>query len=299
MAGRTATIPLSDIRENIVALRAVNKESEEFLGLRDSIRSLGVLNPPSVRPAADAPGKYDLVDGLHRVTAARDAGLSEVPVNILDINEGQVLIAQVMANVHKVETRPVEYSKQLVRILGQNPTMTASDLSTTLGKSQTWVSERLGLVKLHPDVAKLVDGGQINLSNAYPLAKLPPTEQVNFVDAAMTMQPTEFAPTVQARAKELRDAARQGRDAKPAEFQPVQHLRKLSEIKDALGNQDALVELANSQGAKKAPDVIKLVLSWVLSVDPITAAQQKERHAEREAKKNAQAAEVAAAVAGT
>jgi ParB/RepB/Spo0J family partition protein len=306
------TVHIGLIRENQVALRSVNKDSEAYIGLRDSISQVGILSPISVRPAGDTPGTYELVDGLHRFSAAKDAGLEQVPVNILDINEGQVALAQIMANVHRVETRPVEYSRQLVRILTANPTWTINELATKLGKSGTWLGERLNLTKLSAEIAKLVDEGKMNLTNAYVLAKLPPAEQVNFLDSAISMPPTEFGPTVQARVKEIRDAARQGREANPTGFVAVQTLRKMSEIKDAFTNPASVTEIATSQGLTSPADVAKAILAWVLNNDPASIATQQDKYnareaekaaakakrlADAEAKKNKDAAAVAAEVA--
>ncbi len=71
-----------------------------------------MLLPITVREVRDpdtGQKYYSLIDGLHRYNAAQDAGLEEIPCHVLTMDELQVLEAQLMANVHKVETRPVEY----------------------------------------------------------------------------------------------------------------------------------------------------------------------------------------------
>lgn len=278
-------IPIIEIRENPVALRAVNLESEEFIGLRDSIAQNGIMNPISVREKMDEATSeiyYELIDGLHRFTAAREAGLEIIPVNILDLEDTQALEAQVMANVHKVETRPVEYTRQLQRIFTANPTMTVNDMATRLCKSPAWVAQRLGLLKLEPSVQKLVDDGQINLPNAYALAKLPQEEQVKFIDQAMTMGTAEFVPTINARTKELRDAARQGRSAAPAAFQAVPHCRKMGEIKAELDHPTAGPQLCAQQDLEDAAAGFALGVAWVLSVDPASILTQKAKYDARQ-----------------
>lgn len=308
-------VAISSVRENPVALRAVNKKDESYAGLVDSIASVGVLSPITVREMKDAEtGQkyYSLVDGLHRYNAAIDAGLEDIPVQVITADDAAVLELQLMANIHKVETRPVEYSKQLSRILANNPTMTAQELSVKLGMSPTWVSQRLGLVKLDDKVSSLVDDGTINLSNAYVLAKLPVEEQASFVERAMTMPPAEFTPTVNNRVKELRDAKRQGREAKPTEFVPIPHIRKLGEIKSEIDNNQQVLNLVREQGLKTPAEIVRLTLEWALHLDPVSLeaakakadarAREEEdkkaaRKAERDAKKAAAAAEAQAAVA--
>ena len=272
-----AEIPLSKIRENPSALRAVNRTGESYLELVESIRKEGVLNPILVREVRDPDSNemvYGLVDGLHRFSGAQDAGLETIPAKIVAMDDAKVLIAQIMTNVHKVETRPAEYSAQLNRILAWEPLLTLSELAARLGKSPTWVTETLRLVKLDDSIQELVNTGEINLSNAYALAKLPPEEQANFLDRAMTQSPQEFVPAVSARVKELRDAKRQGREAKPAEFQPVAHVRKIAELRELATDKTAAVKVANMLKVSDVDSFI-LGLQFAVHLDPISVEQQR------------------------
>jgi len=284
-----SVVKVADIRENPVALRAVDRESEKFIGLRDSVASVGLLNPFSVRKREEnIDGKitayYELIDGLHRYSAALDVGLVEVPVLVKDISDVEVYEAQIMANVHKAETRAVEYTKQLNRVLSVNPTMTIADLAARLAKSGAWVSSRLGLLKLADPIAKMVDDGKIKVSNAIALAKLPQGEQPHFVDQAITMGVEEFIPTINARAKELRDAARAGKRAAPAEFIPIARVQKMSELKNELENPTIGPELIRSCKVKTAIDGFALGVAWVLNLDPNSVEVQRTK---AEAKKQA------------
>lgn len=286
MATQLREIPLSKIRENPVALRTVNRESEEYLGLVESIRRNGVLNSISVRETVDLDTKeklYGLVDGLHRFTASKDAGRETIPAQVMDYDDAQTLEVQVIANVHKVETRPVEYSKQLMQILTANPTLTVTELATRLSKSAQWLSDRLGLSKLSEDIGKLVDEDKLPLVNAYALSKLPLEEQPNFLERAMTMTPGEFLPTTNARVKEIRDAKRQGRNANPAEFVPVAHLRKIGEMKDELNNGTVSKVLVTKHNVKNPADAFALGVAWALHMDPDSIAAAKQKDADRKA----------------
>lgn len=279
------TIPIIQIRENPVALRGVNKTGEAFMGLVDSIKRIGVMNAITVTPKVDPNNKqeyYQIVDGLHRYMAACEAGLKEIPAQVMNLTEAQGLEAQLMANVHKVETRPVEYSKQLLRILSANPTMTASELSARLGKSPGWVGERLGLLKLDDNIAKIVNDNKMSLSNAYAIAKLEGEEQKNFIDRAMTMTPQEFVPLVEARVKQIREARRQGKDSAPAEFVAVPHLQKLAILKSEFEKPTILPALLKKQNVTSALEAAKLALAWVLHMDAMSIEQAKAQEAQRQ-----------------
>lgn len=308
-------IEIAKIRENPVALRSVNKQDEQYIGLVDSIRTNGVLMPILVREVRDPDTgeiHFGLVDGLQRFNASQDAGKTTIPANVVSLSDAEVLEAQIITNVHRVETRPVEYSQQLIRILAGNPTMTVKELAAKLSKGPSWVSERLGLVKLTAAIASLVDEGTINLSNAYALAKLPEDEQANFIERSMTMTPQEFVPTVNARVKEIRDARRQGRDPAPQEFVAVPHMQKLADLKGELENPTIGPVLVQQVGAKTPLDGFALGVAWALHMDPasIEAARRKDeerkaaleaekarKKAEREAKRAADATQTAAAIA--
>jgi len=277
-------ITLASIRENPVALRSVNRESEEYKGLVDSIKNVGFMGTITVRKKNDPETKvefYELVDGLHRFCAAADAGLKQINVDCVNLSDDSVMEAQIMANIHKVETRPIEYSKQLLRILSRNPLMTEAELAAKLGKSPQWISERLNLTRItNPKIMGLVNEGKIKLANAYALAKLPAEEMADFVDRAMTKQPDEFVPEVQARVKEIREAKRKGDDAPPAEFVPVQYCQKLKDIKGEIeaGSVRAILRglAPNSFDAG-----FEMALKWILHVDPKSSATQKTEDEQR------------------
>lgn len=273
-------VAIEDIRENPVALRAVDRESEAFAGLRDSIALTGLLNAISLRKKTEIIDGvevtyYELIDGLHRYCACRDADLKEIPAILKDLSDTEVEEAQVMANAHRIETHPVEYTRALNRILAGNPTMTAAELAGRLSKSSTWVSQRLGLLKLSKEIAALVDDGKIKLSNAIALCKLPQEDQVNYVDSAMTMGADEFVPTIQARQKVLRDAARAGRAAKPAEFVPIMRLQKMSDLKSELESPVIGPNLVKAEKAKTAAAGFQLGIAWALNIDKASVDAQR------------------------
>jgi ParB/RepB/Spo0J family partition protein len=299
-------VSLDKIQENPVALRQVDRSSEAYLELVESVKVRGVLNPINVRKVKSDNGDevYGLVDGLHRTSAARDAGLAAIPAQIIDMDDAEVLEAQIIANVHKIETKPAQYSKQLIRILNQNPLMTLNELATKLGKSHAWLNTRLSLNKLNEKIQGLVDEGKVNLTNAYALSKLPEEEQVSFLDNAMTMGPNEFVPTVNNRVKELKDSKKQGRAAGAAEFVPAAYLQKASTIKEELASPKVLLSLLHKLNVKTREDAVKLALEWVLHLDADSVevarqkweAARKEREdakARRQAEKQKDAAETA------
>jgi ParB/RepB/Spo0J family partition protein len=281
-------IALDQIHEPDEGLRKVDKTKEDYLGLVESIRAKGVITPISVREIIDPETKetiFGLVDGLQRFTASKDAGLETIPAQVISCADGELIEAQIMANVHKIETKPVEYSRALLKILQDNPLMARAELARRLAKTGAWISERLGLLKLTDDIGKLVDEDKIGLSNAYALAKLDPEEQADFVDRAMTMTPQQFAPTVNARVKEIRDAKRKGKDAAPEVFKPVPLLRPRKELVLEYENPKVGPVLCKEVKPPSVPLAFALGVAWALNMDPRSQEIQKARDEERRAEK--------------
>jgi len=286
MATQLLHIPLDKIIEPDEKLRQVDKEDERYEGLVDSVKAKGILNPINVREIKDPESGetiYGLVDGLHRFEASKDAGKDTIPAQVISVEDGEMIETQILANVHKIETKPVEYSKALLKLLQDNPLLARSELAAKLCKTSAWISERLGLLKLVEAIGKLVDDDKIGLSNAYAMARLPQEEQTEFVDRAIAMPPQQFAATVNARVKELREAKRQGRDAKPAEFQAIAILRTRKELTEEMEKPEIGKLLCSTNKPKNIEQAFALAVKWALNLDPNSIEIQKAKDEERRA----------------
>jgi hypothetical protein len=60
-------------------------------------------------------------------------------------DDEQIREYPIIRSAHKVKTTPIEYSRQLRRIMDRNPTLTVPKLAFELGKSPKWISEQLSL----------------------------------------------------------------------------------------------------------------------------------------------------------
>lgn len=270
------TIPIVQIKENPIALRTVDKSSEEYICLRDSIAAKGILNPISVRPIGE---EYEIIDGLHRYTAAKESGQSYLPVSILHFDDLQVLEAQLTGNIQYVKTTPLAITKQIHRILEVNPTWSIADLASKLCKSPAWINNRLGLLKLEPTISEDVEKGTINITNAIALAKLPRKEQLDHKEVATA--PSERAlPILAARVREIKYAKRKGRGP-AATFTPVPYYRKMSILKDIQQVNQAASQLIKGAASGEA---FALGVLWAINMDPISVEKQVSQYKERQQK---------------
>jgi ParB/RepB/Spo0J family partition protein len=294
-----AKIPLKKIRENSEALRtAVDKQDEDYIQLVDSVKKRGIMNPILVREIKDpASGEilYGLIDGLHRFNAAMDAGLNEIPAQIGSLKDADLIEAQILANVHRIETKAVQYTKALIKIMSANPLLTMTELASRLSKSNSWLRDRLQLVKLNEPIQKLVDSGDIGLANAYALAKLPPEKQDELANQAISLSPNEFIPIATSAYKAIRDARSEGRAPAEEGFVPVPRLQRPVTLKEELAA-FAKKEFTSSkvgtlvlQQVQNQPDEVKLMclasaeiaLKYSMHLDPESVEFDRHRYEQR------------------
>lgn len=280
-------IPVKSIRENPEALRGVNRKDEEWQLLRDSVEKHGVLTPIIVREISDpetGESYFGLVDGLQRFTAASELGLPEIPANIVDKDESEVIETQFIANAKRIQTKPAEYARAILHILERNPLLTKRELSQRLSMTESWLDNLLKLNELEPALQKLVDEGAICAANGISLAKLPPEEQMANMDLAQTMGAAEFTKRIALRVKEINEAKRKGRDAAPQEWQPFPHPRKPAEIKEEFENPRIGAELVKKMGCKNAVDGFKAGIAWVCQMDPVSVEALRQKEEDRKLK---------------
>lgn len=278
---RVEMIPVHQIKPSEFALRSVDKTNEEYLQLVESIRQQGVLNAVLVTDVGQ--GVFGLVDGLHRVTAAKDAGVTTIPAVIRSMDDTRMMEAQIIANIHKVETKPMEYTKQLFKLLAADPLLTKGDLAEKLSVTTSWLDTRLSLNNLTPAIQELVNDGRIGLANAYSLAKLPAEEQGDFVDRAITDAPTMFVPTVAVRVKAIKEANRKGKEAAPAEFTAIPRLQPRPAVEAEKDNFKVGSKLIEQLGATTVQEGWQAAIQWVLQLDPDSVAAQRKRYEDRKA----------------
>jgi len=272
-------IPLAEIVEPWMILRVVNRGSVEYLELRDSLGAVGFLNSICVRPCKRKPRKVEVVDGLYRFTAAKDLDLPAAPCIVkYNLTNEDVLAAQIQANALRPETTPVEYARQIKKIMEATPGMRMAELCGRLHKNPEWIAHQLLLLALSKRLQLAVERGEIPLLSAYALARVPPTRQMQFEEQAKTMTVAEFVPMVNAFVKHFKEGVKKGKmDAFLLEdFKPHPHMRL---IRDVLAEyDDHQLGALYLTGAQCTTPISAwyLALQWVLHLDAASVAEQRE-----------------------
>ncbi len=193
-------IPLANIQPSKTNPRKSfdSKKLEELAG---SVKSHGVLEPVLVRPlpgAAVALDKHEIVAGERRFRAATIAQLSEIPCIVRQLSDEETLEIQVIENVQRDDLHPMEEAqgyRDLTRLFKHS----IEDIAAKVGKSGSYIAQRMSLTRLAPAVQKMFLDDKLNLSIALMIARIP----VHDLHAKVAKEITAHGGMTVARAREV------------------------------------------------------------------------------------------------
>lgn len=282
--GNQKRIDLSLVKEPKVKLRDVDVKSVEFRQLCDTMKEDGLLNPISVQDyvqySEEEPEKvifegYMIVDGLHRLYAARELGWTEIEALVKPQSDAETItLHSMIGNLQRKATKPAEYAKSLRELLRLNPTWGEAGLATRLGVTTEFIQRRLRLERLVPELQKAVDAGDLNLAQAHVLAGLPEAEQATMYESSKGEDAGAFIARVQKRQRELAQEKR-GQESAPAVFEPVARCRKLDEVKSAIDDPSTINAFLAVVNASSPQEGAIAALRWAINLDPHSVADQK------------------------
>ena len=169
-------LPIADIERNKYQPRTIFDE-EKLNELSSSIKENGVIQPIAVRPNKYEKGKFEIVAGERRWLAAQRAGLNEVPVIVLDINDQKSLEIAIVENVQRQDLNIIEEAKgyqRLVKEFGYDH----EKISKFMSKSRSHVSNTLRLLSLPNDIIGLLEEEKLTAGQARPLIGLPNASEI-------------------------------------------------------------------------------------------------------------------------
>lgn len=159
---RTVTLRIADIEPNRDQPRR-HFDAEALAELTESIRQHGVLQPLLVRPLPA--GGYRIVAGERRWRAAREAGLSEVPVVIREMSDREADELALIENLQRADLNPMEEALGYQRLMAEYG-LTQEETAQVVGKSRPAVANALRLLGLPAAVSSLVADGSLSAGHA-------------------------------------------------------------------------------------------------------------------------------------
>ena len=159
------TLPLQKIEPNPLQPRKTFNP-EELDSLADSIRMHGIIQPLTVRRLPS--GFYQIIAGERRWRAARLAGLSDVPVVVIEADDKKAMELALIENLQRADLNPIEEALGYQELMGTYE-MTQEQAAARVGKSRPAVANALRLLSLSPAVLELVKDGALSAGHARAL----------------------------------------------------------------------------------------------------------------------------------
>jgi len=167
---------IKDINRNKLQPRKVfNKEKLEEL--TSSIKERGVIQPIIVRPIKNVSDKYEIVAGERRWLASQKAGLHEVPVVILEVDDEKSLEFAIVENVQRQDLNSIEEAQGYQRLIDEF-SYNQDKLAKFIGKSRSHIANCLRLLNLPSEVISYVEKEKISAGHARSLVGLPNAELI-------------------------------------------------------------------------------------------------------------------------
>ncbi|MBQ3206485.1 MAG: ParB/RepB/Spo0J family partition protein [Bacteroidales bacterium] len=155
-------IPVDLIEPNPYQPR-MSFDQEALEELAESIRSLGLIQPITVRRKTD--GRYQIISGERRFRACRLAGLDMVPAYIRDTNDQGMLEMAIVENIQREDLDPIEVAMSYQRLI-EECSLTQEQMAVRVGKKRASVTNYLRLLKLPAKIQHDLKVGLLSVGHA-------------------------------------------------------------------------------------------------------------------------------------
>ena len=166
----TNKVPINEIIRNKFQPRK-NFSKESLEELTNSIKEQGVIQPIVVRPSNSSGGKYEIIAGERRWLASQNAGLHEVPVVVLNVDDVKSLEFAIVENVQRQDLNSIEEARGYQRLVSEF-NYNQEKLSKFIGKSRSYIANSLRLLSLPNEVLMMVEQGNLSAGHARSLRGL-------------------------------------------------------------------------------------------------------------------------------
>ena len=182
---------ISDLVSNKYQPRKVFDE-ESLQDLTSSIKERGIIQPIIVRKSLDNKSKYEIIAGERRWLSAQKAGLHEVPVVIIDVDDLKSLEFAIIENVQRDDLNALEEARGYKRLI-EEFSYDQERVAQFIGKSRSHIANFLRLLGLPNEVLKLIDSKKLSPGHAKILVGLENAEFVarKIIEKKLSVRQTE------------------------------------------------------------------------------------------------------------
>jgi ParB family chromosome partitioning protein len=146
-------------------------DADKLAELAESIKAQGVIQPIVVRELGDR--TYEIIAGERRWRASKQAGLSEIPAVVREVDDRTVVAMALIENIQREDLNPLEEAQALQRLIDEFD-LTHAQAAEAVGRSRAAVSNLLRLLELPPAIRALLEAGRLEMGHARALLTLSP-----------------------------------------------------------------------------------------------------------------------------
>ena len=231
------TANIADLRPNKYQPR-IHFDQSKLEELANSIKKNGIIQPIAVRTDPVDPGRYEIVAGGRRWLAAQKAGLHDVPIIILKLDDNEALEVAIVENIQRDDLNIIEEAKGYKR-LSDEFNYDHEKIAQFMSKSRSHISNTLRLLTLPKDVVAMIEEGNLSAGQARPLVGL---------SNASSIAEEIVAKKLSARSVELLVRSKKG-PQKPGQFKiDANILNEQNKIQENLGLNVNIQNKKNNSG---------------------------------------------------
>ena len=161
-------LPISKVEPRLEQPRKTFDE-EALRALADSIAQYGLIQPITVRKLDS--GYYQIIAGERRWRAAREAGLTEVPVRVIEADDRRTAELALVENLQREDLNPIEEAKGYKTLIDEYG-LTQEETAKSVGKSRPAIANAMRLLSLSEPVLDMVEKGQLSAGHARALVSI-------------------------------------------------------------------------------------------------------------------------------
>ena len=186
------TLPIAKVEPRLDQPREIFDE-QSLQELADSIAQYGLIQPITARKLDS--GYYQIIAGERRWRAARLAGLTELPVRVIEADDRRTAELALVENLQREDLNPIEEARGY-RALIDEYGLTQEETAKSVGRSRPAVANAMRLLSLCPAVLEMVEKGQLSAGHARTLVpilddKLQTAAAKEVVDKGLSVRQTE------------------------------------------------------------------------------------------------------------
>mgnify|MGYP006421418855 CR=1 FL=1 len=145
-----------------------NFNKEKIKELAESIKSVGVIQPISVRKVKD---KYELIAGERRLRATKYAGIKKIPSVVIEASNNQSAVLALVENIQRKDLNFIEQASAF-RTLVCEHNISQKEIAKRVGKSQSTISNKLRILNHNNEVLKMIKENDLTERHARALLKI-------------------------------------------------------------------------------------------------------------------------------